>query len=104
MEVFACMSRKNELIHAGASHLGPEKLVLSWVRTILNSKMKMVKFFRSSQLQRKIFVSETWKQTDKKKKTEKRNETKRSFLREKLNRKLTRMEKIWGIQNLCVYV
>ena len=76
MEVFACMSRKNELIHAGASHLGPEKLVLSWVRTILNSKMKMVKFFRSSQLQRKIFVSETWKQTDKKKKT--KNETKQN--------------------------
>ena len=65
--------------------------------------MQVVKFFRSSQTQRKIFVSETWKQTDKKK-TEKRNETKRSFLREKLNRKLTRMEKIWGIQNLCVYV
>ena len=66
--------------------------------------MQVVKFFRSSQIQRKIFVSDTWKQTDKKKKTEKRNETKRSFLREKLNRKLTRMEKIWGIQNLCVYV
>ena len=85
------MTRRNKLIHASASPLGPEKLVLSWVRTTLNSRMQVVKFFRSSQIQRKIFA-------------EKRIETKRSFLREKLNRKLTRMEKIWGIQNLCVYV
>ena len=85
------MKRKNKPIHASASRLGPEKLVLSWVRTILSSRMRVVKFFRSSQIQRKIFA-------------EKRIETKRSFLRKKLNRKLTRMEKIWGIQNLCVYV
>ena len=85
------MRRKNKPIHASASRLGPEKLVLNWVRTILSSTMRVVKFFRSSQIQRKIFA-------------EKRIETKRSFLRKKLNRKLTRMEKIWGIQNLCVYV
>ena len=53
------MTRKNKLIHASASRLGPEKLVLSWVRTTLNSRMQVVKFFRSSQIQRKIFVSET---------------------------------------------
>ena len=46
MEVLACTTRKNKLIHASASRLGPEKLVLSWVRTILNSRMKMVKFCR----------------------------------------------------------
>ena len=39
--------------------------------------MQVVKFFRSSQIQRKIFVSETWKQTDKKKKKQK-NETKQN--------------------------
>ena len=35
--------------------------------------------FRSSQIQRKIFVSETWKQTDKKQKNKKpKNETKQN--------------------------
>ena len=91
------MTRKNKLIHASASRLGPEKLALSWVRTILNSRMRMVKFCRSSQKQRKIFVSETWKQTNQQK-SEKRNKEKWSFLRERLNRTLTRMEKIWEIQ------
>ena len=38
--------------------------------------MQVVKFFRSSQIQRKLFVSETWKQTDKKKKP--KNETKQN--------------------------
>ena len=87
---------KNKLIHASASRLGPEKLALSWVRKILNSRMKMVKFCRSSQKQRKIFVSETWKQTNQQK-SEKRNKEKLSFFRERLNRTLTRMEKIWEI-------
>ena len=49
MEVLACMTRKNKLIHASESSIGPEKLVLSWVRTIVNSRMKMVKFCLSSQ-------------------------------------------------------
>ena len=97
MEVLACTTRKNKLIHASASRLGPEKLALSWVRTILNSRMRMVKFCRSSQKQRKIFVSETWKQTNQQK-SEKRNKEKWSFLRERLNRTLTWMEKIWEIQ------
>ena len=52
--------------------------------------------------QRKTFVSETWKQTDQQK-SEKRYKAKRSFLGENLNKKLTIMEKIRGIQNLCVY-
>ena len=43
------MTRKNKLINASASSIGPEKLVLSWIRTIVNSKMKMVKFCLSSQ-------------------------------------------------------
>ena len=97
MEVLACTTRKNKLVHASASRLGPEKLVLSWVRKILNSRMKMIKFCRSSQKQRKIFVSETWKQTNQQK-SEKRNKEKWSFLMERLNRTLTRMEKIWEIQ------
>ena len=97
MEVLACTTRKNKLIPASASRLGPEKLALSWVRTILNSRMRIVKFCRSSQKQRKIFVSETWKQTNQQK-SEKRNKEKWSFLRERLNRTLTWMEKIWEIQ------
>ena len=59
MEVLVCITRRNKLIHASAIPLGPEKLVLNWVRRTLNSRMQVVKFFRSSQIQRKIFVSET---------------------------------------------
>ena len=75
MEVLACMTRKNKLIHASASRLGPEKFVLSWVRTTLNRRMKMVKFCRSSQKQRKTFSPETWKQTDQQ---NQKNETKQN--------------------------
>ena len=97
------MTRKNKLIHASASRLGPEKLVLSWVRTTLNRRMKMVKFLSvKPKTTQNIFPRDL--ETNRSTKSEKRNKAKRSFLREKLNRKLTRMEKIWGIQNLCVYV
>ena len=63
MEVYVCMTRKNNPIPASAGPLGPEKLVLIWVRGNLEQQNRDGKVM-SVKENGKIIIFETWKQTN----------------------------------------